>query len=182
MRLNLRLLPANLLPICLLLAGTLFASACASQAGEISAQAKSEPTQAWQTYRSDTYGFQLAYPADWIYVQVPPAQQGGNEEVWFTHQDFTQAGSGSRPDVVLVISPSDPAPAWEAQYPEGYTTQKIRLDGLTARKISGTNKESRQQEQAVIVHVKGAFILVMPSGSVASLSAFDDMIASLRPL
>lgn len=135
----------------------------------------------WTPYTNQKYHFSVDYPPDWNVLDVPnPDYPSEIDQVWFSSSDFPPGQTDARPDIVLWITEEDPTPNWSAQYFDNYKVEAIQLSNATALRISGTNKESLQDELVVIVQTGDYFIQALPNHSAESLRYFDQLIYSLN--
>ena len=102
------------------------------------------------------------------------------DQVWFTSSIFPSAQIDARPDIALWITQEDPTPEWDARFFDNYETEVIWLGNVSGLRISGTNKESLQDELVVIVKTGDYFIQAMPNQSPESLRYFDHVMYTLN--
>lgn len=139
-------------------------------------------TANWKTYTSGNHRFSIKYPPTWLYREVvDPAL--GVDEVWFSTQalGFPPGQTGARAPVVLKITTVDPSSDWSPEYFDQYESIPYKFPSdLTAKKVSGTNKESRTRETAVIVSIDGRYILALPNETSDSLTNFDQILSTFK--
>lgn len=102
------------------------------------------------------------------------------DQVWFASSSFPPAQTDARADITLWITQEDPRPKWDARFFEDYKAEVIWLGNVSALRISGTNKESLQDELVVIVETGDYFIQAMPNQSPESLRYFDQVMYTLN--
>ena len=114
-------------------------------------------------------------------MEVPnPDYPAEVDQVWFASSSFPPARTDARPDIALWITKEDPVSKWKAEFFDDYKVEAIRLGNVSASRISGTNKESLQDELAVIVKTGDYFIQAMPNQSPESLQYFDQVMYTLN--
>lgn len=164
-----------------LLVSVIYLTACRPTRGSFALSDIEAPNDQWSTYMNTRYRFAIDYPTGWKIMEVPndkyPVE---HDQVWFTNTDFPPPQTGARADIVLLMTPEDPSPNWQSQFFDNYKAEKIRLENVSAMKISGTNREGRFNEIAVIIDIGETYILALPSHSSTSLDYFDRVVASFR--
>ena len=134
----------------------------------------------WSSYTNQKYYFSVNYP-NWNVMEVPNSDYPTNvDQVWFLSSNFPPSQTGARPDIALWITQEDPTPKWDARFFDNYQAEVIWLGNVSALRISGTNKESHQDELVVIVKTGDYFIQAMPNQSPESLRYFDQVIFTLN--
>ena len=135
---------------------------------------------AWSSYTNHKYHFSIDYPG-WNIMEVPnPDYPVEIDQVWLVSSNFPPAQTASRADVTLWITQEDPTPNWDADFFDNYKTEMIWLGNVSAQRISGTNKESHQDEYVIIVKTGDYFIQAMPNQTPESLQYFDQIMYSLN--
>jgi len=134
----------------------------------------------WSSYTNHKYYFSVDYP-NWNVMEVPNSDYPAEiDQVWFTSSIFPSAQIDARPDIALWITQEDPTPEWDARFFDNYETEVIWLGNVSGLRISGTNKESLQDELVVIVKTGDYFIQAMPNQSPESLRYFDQVMYTLN--
>jgi len=114
-------------------------------------------------------------------MEVPnPDYPAEIDQIWFSSTNFPSAQTDARPDIALWITQEDPTSNWDPQYFDTYKEEVIWLGNVSALRISGTNKESLQDELIVIVETGDYFIQAMPNQSQESLRYFDQVMYTLN--
>jgi alpha-tubulin suppressor-like RCC1 family protein len=135
---------------------------------------------AWSSYTNQKYYFSIDYPG-WNVMEVPnPDYPTEVDQVWFASSSFPPAQTNARPDIALWITEEDPTPNWDARFFDNYKVEMIWLGNVSALRISGTNKESLQDERVIIVRTGDFFIQAIPNQSVEAQRYFDQMIYTLN--
>jgi len=135
----------------------------------------------WSSYTDHEYYFSVDYPPGWNVMEVPNSDYPAEvDQVWFASSSFPPAQTDARADIALWITQEDPTPKWDARFFDNYKTEVIWLGNVSALRISGTNKESLQDELVVIVQTGDYFIEALPSHSVESLRYFDQVMNTLN--
>jgi len=134
----------------------------------------------WSSYTNQKYYFSVDYPS-WNVMEVPNSDYPAEiDQVWFASSGFPPAQTDARPDIGLWITQEDPTPKWDARFFDNYKAEVIWLGNVSALRISGTNKESLQDECVIIVQTGDYFIQAMPNQSPESLRYFDQVMYSLN--
>jgi len=134
----------------------------------------------WSSYTNRKYHFSIDYP-NWNVMEVPNQDFPDEvDQVWFASSSFPPAQTDARADITLWITQEDPRPKWDARFFEDYKAEVIWLGNVSALRISGTNKESLQDELVVIVETGDYFIQAMPNQSPEPLRYFDQVMYTLN--
>ncbi|MGB7876006.1 MAG: hypothetical protein WBL25_16615, partial [Anaerolineales bacterium] len=135
----------------------------------------------WSTYTNQKYYFSIDYPPGWNVLEVPNSDYPAEfDQVWFARTSFPPSQTDARPDIALWITQDDPTPKWDARFFEDYKREVVWLGNVSALRISGTNKESLQDELVIIVQTGNYFIQAMPIQSPESLRYFDQVMYTLN--
>lgn len=135
----------------------------------------------WSSYTNHEYYFSVDYPPGWNVMELPnPDYPAEVDQVWFVSSSFPPPQTDARADITLRITQEDPRPKWDAGFFDDYKVEVIWLGNVSALRISGTNKESLQDELVVIVQTGDYFIEALPSHSVESLHYFDQVMNTLN--
>jgi hypothetical protein len=122
----------------------------------------------------------MDYP-NWNVIEVPNSDYPAEiDQVWFSSSSFPLAQTDARPDITLWITQEDPVPKWDARFFDNYKVEVIWLGNVSTLRISGTNKESLQDELVLIIQTGDYFIQAMPNQSPESLRYFDQMMYTLN--
>jgi len=134
----------------------------------------------WSSYTNQKYHFSVDYPS-WNIMEVPnPDYSAEIDQVWFASSSFPSAQTDAIPDIALWITQEDPTPKWDAGFFDNYKAEVIWLGNVSGLRISGTNKESLQDELVVIVQTGDYFIQAIPNQSLTSLQYFDQVVYTLN--
>ena len=133
----------------------------------------------WSSYTNQKYYFSIDYPG-WNVMEVPnPDYPAEIDQVWFASSNFPPAQTDARADITLLITQEDPTPKWDASFFDNYKAEVIWLGNVSALRISGTNKESLQDELVIVVKTGDYFIQAMPNQTPESLRYFDQVMYTL---
>jgi len=166
-----------------LLVSVICLTACRPTRGSFASPEIDAPNDQWNTYTNTRYRFAIDYPAGWKILEVPNEKNPGElNQVWFTNTDFPPPQTGARADIVLIMTKEDPSPNWQSQFFDNYKAEQIQLGNVSAMKMSGTNREGKFNEIAVIVDLGEIYILAIPSHSSTSLDYFKRALASFRTI
>jgi len=137
----------------------------------------------WKTYTNTRYGFTIDYPASWRFMEVPnedyPAEQ---DQVWFSSSEFPLPQSSARADIVLIMTPEDPSPDWQAKFFDEYKAEESRIGNLPAMKVTGINREGKYKEVAMIIDTGSTHILALGNQDSTLLDIIDRVIGSIRKI
>jgi len=134
----------------------------------------------WSSYTNQKYHFSVDYP-NWNVMEVPNSEYPADiDQVWFASSTFPRLQTDARADITLWITQEDPTPNWDPRFFDNYKEEVIWLGNVSALRISGTNKESLQDENVIIVKTGDYFIQAMPNQSPESLRYFDQVMYSLN--
>jgi alpha-tubulin suppressor-like RCC1 family protein len=135
----------------------------------------------WSSYTNHKYYFSVDYPPGWNVMELPnPDYPAEIDQVWFASSSFPLPQTDARADVTLWITKEDPTPKWDARFFDNYISEVVWLGNVSALRISGTNKESHQDELVIIVKTGDYFIQAMPEQSPESLRYFDQVMYTLN--
>lgn len=134
----------------------------------------------WSSYTNQKYHFSVDHP-NWNVMEVPSSEYPADiDQVWFASAAFPRAQTDARADITLWITQEDPTENWDPGYFDNFEEEVIWLGNVSALRISGTNKESLQDEYVIIVKTGEYFIQAMPNQSPESLRYFDQVMYSLH--
>jgi len=135
----------------------------------------------WGAYTSQKFGFSIEVPPGWEVVEPPTKEYPSIlDQIWLVSEAPPPAQTGARADIVLILTREDPSPSWEPLYFENYLSQAFSIGDIQAKRISGTNKESKYAETVVLAEIGDYYLQAMPNHSEASLEYFDQVISSIR--
>lgn len=135
----------------------------------------------WSSYTNHEYYFSVDYPPGWNVMELPnPDYPAEIDQVWFSSSSFPPAQTDARTDIILWTTKEDPTAKWDARFFDNYRSEVTWLGNVSTLRISGTNKESLQDELVIIVKKGDYFIQAMPNQSPESLRYFDQVMYTLN--
>lgn len=136
-------------------------------------------TDIWDVYTSQKFGFSIDVPPGWKALE-PPADPSLLGQVWLVSEAPPPPQTGTRADIVLIMSKEDPFPSWEPLYFEKYQLEAFSIGDIQARLITGTNKESKYAETVVLAKIGDIYLQAIPNHGERSLEYFDRVVSSMR--
>lgn len=168
-------------PLTILCVGAFLIGACQAIPIQQSIQNEAGNQISWQTYSSAKYQLTVRFPSTWKVMELPtPEFPTTRDQVWFVSETLPQPQTGSRADIAFIFTEEDPASNWEPRYFDNYQSDIIWLGDIQARRISGTNKESKYSEMVVLARIGNYYLQALSNQRKASLEYFDPVISSIR--
>ncbi len=138
-------------------------------------------TDIWGAYTNQKFGFSIDIPPGWKVIEPPTEEHPSvSDQVWLVSEAPPPPQTGARADIVLILAKEDPSPGWESQYFENYQSKAFWLGDIQAMRITGTNKESKDDETVVLAKIGDFYLQALPNHSEASLAYFDQVVSSIR--
>lgn len=142
---------------------------------------ESEIPADWKTYKNEEYGFEFKYPSKWLYLETPTnIYQTTEEQIWLGKSVNPPSGTDAKTDISIIINKADPSSNWEEKYFNDYKSERYQLGDIQAKKISGINKESLNNELIVIASTGNFYLQILSNQSEESLKYFDQILATFK--